>query len=133
MKETFAHTSGKVFTIKQSGPERSVFQYRSWKSLQKPMLTSLWNSKRKNLKYLKNYRGCQDVPLSEYRIIPMMLSHGIIQWRIYIVKFWTRAPPQGPNSFNFVQFLGKFGKIVCWHPLEGACPNFGELLDPPLI
>ena len=23
-----------------------------------------------------------------------------------------RAPP-GPNSFNFMQFLGKFGKIVC--------------------
>ena len=40
-----------------------------------------------------------------------------IQWRIYIVKFWTRAPPQGPNSFNFMQFLGKFGKIVCWRPL----------------
>ena len=26
------------------------------------------------------------------------------------------APPGGPNSFNFMQFLGKFGKIVCWHP-----------------
>ena len=22
-------------------------------------------------------------------------------------------PPGGPNSFNFMQFLGKFGKIVC--------------------
>ena len=21
-----------------------------------------------------------------------------------------------PNSFNFMQFLGKFGKIVCWRP-----------------
>ena len=21
----------------------------------------------------------------------------------------------GPNSFNFMQFLGKFGEIVCWH------------------
>ena len=31
------------------------------------------------------------------------------------------APPGGPNSFNFMQFLGKFGKIVCWYPppLEG--------------
>ena len=38
------------------------------------------------------------------------------QWRIYIVKFWMRAPPRGPNSFNFMQFLGKFGKIVCWRP-----------------
>ena len=28
-------------------------------------------------------------------------------------KRGTRAPPGGPNSFNFMQFLGKFGKIVC--------------------
>ena len=33
-----------------------------------------------------------------------------------------RPVPRGPNSFNFVQFLGKFGKIVCWCPLEGWCP-----------
>ena len=27
----------------------------------------------------------------------------------------TRPPPPGgPNSFNFMQFLGKFDKIVCW-------------------
>ena len=38
------------------------------------------------------------------------------QWRIYIVKFWMRGPPWGPNSFNFMHFFGKFGKIVCWHP-----------------
>ena len=27
-------------------------------------------------------------------------------------------PLPGPNSFNFnfIQFLGKFGKIVCWRP-----------------
>ena len=46
------------------------------------------------------------------------------QWRIYIVKFWTRPPP-GPNSFNFMQFLGKFGKIICWRPPTG------ELAPPP--
>ena len=34
------------------------------------------------------------------------------------------CPPGGPNSFNFMQFLGKFGKIVCWHPP-------GELVPPP--
>ena len=28
-----------------------------------------------------------------------------------------RAPlPGGPNSFNFMHFLGKFGKFVCWRP-----------------
>ena len=27
------------------------------------------------------------------------------------------APPPGyPNSFDFIQFSGKFGKIVCWRP-----------------
>ena len=41
----------------------------------------------------------------------------------------TRAPPGGPNSFNFMQFLGKFGKIVCWRPPGGV----GEILDPPLL
>ena len=35
-----------------------------------------------------------------------------------------RAPPGGPNSFNFMQFWGKYGKIVCW------CPP-GELAPPP--
>ena len=33
---------------------------------------------------------------------------------------------QGPNSFNFMQFLGKFRKIVCW------CPHLTEIPDPPL-
>ena len=37
------------------------------------------------------------------------------------------TPPTGPNSFNFMQFLGNFGKIVCWRPL------LGEILDPPLL
>ena len=41
------------------------------------------------------------------------------------------APPR-PNSFNFMQFLGRFGKIVCWRPREGWRPHVGEILDPPL-
>ena len=39
-------------------------------------------------------------------------------------KILDARPPGGPNSFNFMQFLGKFGKIVCWHPP-------GELAPPP--
>ena len=43
-------------------------------------------------------------------------------------------PPGGPNSFNFMQFLGNFGKIVCWRPPLGSWrPLLGEILDPPLI
>ena len=57
-------------------------------------------------------RGCQR----------QRLRRQPIQWRIYVVKFWT--PPPGPDSFNFMQFLGKFGKIVCWSPP-------GELMPPP--
>ena len=56
---------------------------------------------------------------------PQTTYDGYLQWRIYIVKFWTRPPH--PNSFNFMQFWGKFGKIVCWRP------HLGEILDPPLI
>ena len=37
-----------------------------------------------------------------------------------------RAPP-GPNSFNFMQFLGKFGKIVCWRlPWRVGAPSSGK-------
>ena len=46
----------------------------------------------------------------------------------------VRDAPPGPNSFNFMQFLGKFGKIVCWRPhLEDWRPLLGEILDPPLM
>ena len=31
-------------------------------------------------------------------------------------------PPGGPNSFNFMQFLGKFDKIVCWRPPGELAP-----------
>ena len=34
-------------------------------------------------------------------------------------------PPGGPNSFDFMQFLGNFGKIVCCRPPPG------ELAPPP--
>ena len=45
----------------------------------------------------------------------------------------ARPPLGGPNSFNFMQFLGKFGKIVCWRPPLGSWrPLLGEILDPPL-
>ena len=41
-------------------------------------------------------------------------------------------PPRGPNSFNFMLFMEKFGKYVCWRPLEGWHPHRGEILDLPL-
>ena len=31
------------------------------------------------------------------------------------------AHPRSQNSFNFMQFLGKLGKIICWHP-QGLVP-----------
>ena len=36
-----------------------------------------------------------------------------------------RTPPGGPNSFNLMQFLRNFGKIVC------RSPPSGELAPPP--
>ena len=34
--------------------------------------------------------------------------------------------PGHPNSLDFMQFSGKFGKIVSWHPLGSWCPLFGK-------
>ena len=45
----------------------------------------------------------------------------------------TPLPPRGPNYFNFMQFLGNFGKIICWRPPGSWRPLLGEILDPPLI
>ena len=39
------------------------------------------------------------------------------QSKIYTVKFWKQSLSPGcPNSFNFMQFLEEFGKIVCSRP-----------------
>ena len=38
----------------------------------------------------------------------------------------TPPPPRRPNSFNFMQFLGEFGKIVCSRP-----PPLGGFTPPP--
>ena len=35
-------------------------------------------------------------------------------------------PPGGSNSFNFMQFLVKFGKIVCWCPWRVGTPTLGK-------
>ena len=45
----------------------------------------------------------------------------------------THAPPRRPNSFNFMQFLGEFGKIVCSRPPPWRvhAPPW-EILDPSL-
>ena len=42
------------------------------------------------------------------------------------------CPPGGPNSFNFMQFLGNFGKIICWRPQGSSRCLLVEILDPPL-
>ena len=34
------------------------------------------------------------------------------------------------NFLNFMQFFGKFGKLVCWRPLEGRRPSYGESWIP---
>ena len=49
------------------------------------------------------------------------------QWRIYIVKFWTRAPPP-PRGSKFFQFHAVFGKF--WRNRMLAPPP-GELAPPP--
>ena len=42
------------------------------------------------------------------------------------------APPTAQTFLNFMQFGGKFGKIMCWHPLKGWRLLLRGILDPPL-
>ena len=37
-----------------------------------------------------------------------------------------------PNSFDVLQFWGKFDQILCWHPLESWRPHLGKILHPTL-
>ena len=37
-------------------------------------------------------------------------------WSKFRLDFTVIIIPGSPNSFNFMQFLGKFSKIVCWRP-----------------
>ena len=52
------------------------------------------------------------------------------QWRIYIVKFWTRSPPRGPKFFQFHAVFGKFWQnrmlappLESWRPPPGGNPG----------
>ena len=48
-----------------------------------------------------------------------------IQWRIYIVKFWTRPLPPCRSDFIifiFIQFSAKFGQKLGWWPPSLGLP-----------
>ena len=47
---------------------------------------------------------------------------------------WIGGSEGGPPFLNFMQFFGKFGKIVCWCPSPGGLiPLLRRILDPPLV
>ena len=55
------------------------------------------------------------------------------QWRIYIVKFWTRAPPWGSKFFQFHAVFRKIWQNRMLAPPPGElAPPPREILDPPL-
>ena len=62
-----------------------------------------------------------------HRQLSVVIS-GNSQWRIYIVKFWTRPPPP-PWGSKFFQFHAVFGKF--WRNRMLAPPPPGELAPPP--
>ena len=41
----------------------------------------------------------------------------VIEWQIYILKFWTPLLPLGPFFFILMQFSAKFGQKIGWRPL----------------
>ena len=62
-----------------------------------------------------------------WKVIVLSPMAYTVQWRIYIVKFWTRPPP--PRGSKFFQFHAFFGKI--WQNRMLAPPPPGELAPPP--
>ena len=71
------------------------------------------------MQYIKKREGGGSA--SNSRDVEPLLRYSVSQNSAVIS---TVTPPGGPNSFNFMQFLGNFGEIVCWRPP-------GELAPPP--
>ena len=88
----------------------------------------------------KDYVSCYSECLLRtfiYEAIFCLLHNTLTRLSVADLRGGARdvRPPGGRNSFNFMQFLWKFGEIVCWRPpppgeLE---PLLGEILDPPLV
>ena len=79
-----------------------------------PNILSLWRTTKHCLHRCHNKRLKSDLTKST-------------QWRIYTVKFLVCAPSLGSKFFQFHEFWGKFGKILCWHPPGGlALPLRGS-------
>ena len=84
-----------------------------------------------NIQYLAHYfcRGTHLLRVSVYIILTCILNVlcSVIQWRIFIVKLWTRPPSP-------IQFSGKFRVIIGWGPTSlrlTPIPLY-EILDLPL-
>ena len=53
--------------------------------------------------------------------------YNLFQWRIYGGGGpLARSLLTSQNFLNFTQIYEKFGKIVCWRPLQGRRPYYGE-------
>ena len=51
---------------------------------------------------------------------PILEQSNRYQWRIYIVKFWTRPPPRGSKFFQFHAVFGKFWRNRMLAPPPGG-------------
>ena len=47
-----------------------------------------------------------------------LVINDMCQWRIQ----GGVPPPTAQNFLDFIQFLGKFDKIICWCPPRGSAP-----------
>ena len=58
----------------------------------------------------------------------------LIVLQLSVADLGGRRPPPSDQIFlDFMQFSGKFNKIVSWCPPLGVCTPPGKILDPPLI
>ena len=76
--------------------------------------------------HLQNKRICLQVKTAE-----ITGSRSVVD--LHSKNLDTPHPSPSANSFNFMQYLGKFGKIVCWHPPEGWHLLVRGILDLPLL
>ena len=62
---------------------------------------------------------CQQCPISEDHD-HAHVEHSVADLHSKILD--ARPPGPNSNSFNFMQLLGKFAKILCWRPPGGLAP-----------
>ena len=81
-----------------------------------PAETTQKSEKLFSLRHIWRMNSAKKSPVKKAVLVTRTkLQVGIISLRNSVADLGG-APPTVQNVLNFMQFSGKFGKIVCWHP-----------------